>query len=241
MMFKKKCPVCGAKNSKERTACIECGAPLASEQVKGQLSRVSTEAEAQVKTMKCAFHPERDAAGVCVDCNRMVCEHCRDIFDGKYYCHQCAEQVFGRPPAVPPKPPVVAAKPVKARFNRIINIFWKVYFYLFAIIIIIYYSTEGLNDIDEIGDLVFSIPSLIAVFLYAYKKRLFGARFWKIYFLIFVTYEVYRNVEPIIGGEEVAADWWIGFIIFIPLYVALYLYAFKFLKEGTVDTHMTLK
>jgi len=51
MLFKKKCPICGAKNSKERMFCTECGAPLASEQVKKQLSYVSTEAEAQVKTV----------------------------------------------------------------------------------------------------------------------------------------------------------------------------------------------
>lgn len=50
MMFKKKCPVCGAKNSKERITCIECGIPFASREVVGQVARVSTEAEAQVKT-----------------------------------------------------------------------------------------------------------------------------------------------------------------------------------------------
>ena len=47
MMFKKKCPVCGAKNSKERTACIECGALFASRQVEGQVAQVSTEGETQ--------------------------------------------------------------------------------------------------------------------------------------------------------------------------------------------------
>ena len=49
-MFKKKCLVCGAKNSKERMVCIECGAPLASEQLKTQLSHVSAEVEVQVKS-----------------------------------------------------------------------------------------------------------------------------------------------------------------------------------------------
>jgi len=51
MFAKKKCPICGAKNSKERMACIECGAPLASGPVETQLSHVSTEAEAHVKTV----------------------------------------------------------------------------------------------------------------------------------------------------------------------------------------------
>ncbi len=50
MMFKKKCSKCGAKNSKERTVCIECGAPIVSEQVESQVAHVSTEAEVQVKS-----------------------------------------------------------------------------------------------------------------------------------------------------------------------------------------------
>jgi len=49
MFFKTKCPRCGAKNDKARTACIECGAPLALEQAEEQLAPVSTEGEMQAK------------------------------------------------------------------------------------------------------------------------------------------------------------------------------------------------
>ena len=42
-MFKKKCPICGAKNDKERMVCIECSAPFASPQVEGQLTEVLQE------------------------------------------------------------------------------------------------------------------------------------------------------------------------------------------------------
>jgi len=49
MMAKKKCPVCGAKNDKERMVCIECGTPLALEQVGEQLARVSTEGETRAR------------------------------------------------------------------------------------------------------------------------------------------------------------------------------------------------
>ncbi|GAG95007.1 unnamed protein product, partial [marine sediment metagenome] len=56
MFFKKKCPNCGAKNSKERMTCAECGAFLTSEQVERQLpqvptAQVPTEAEVQGKTV----------------------------------------------------------------------------------------------------------------------------------------------------------------------------------------------
>ena len=43
MFFKKKCPICGAKNNKERMTCIECGLPLTSGQIKGQLTEVLQE------------------------------------------------------------------------------------------------------------------------------------------------------------------------------------------------------
>jgi uncharacterized OB-fold protein len=40
MFSKVKCPNCGAKNSKERMTCVECGTSLASEQVERQLPTV---------------------------------------------------------------------------------------------------------------------------------------------------------------------------------------------------------
>ena len=48
-MFKKKCPICGAKNDKERMACMECGSTFALRQAERQVSHVSTEAETQVE------------------------------------------------------------------------------------------------------------------------------------------------------------------------------------------------
>ena len=50
-MSKVKCPNCGAKNSKERMTCVECGTSLTSEQVERQLSQVSTEVEVSDKTV----------------------------------------------------------------------------------------------------------------------------------------------------------------------------------------------
>jgi len=49
MFFKKKCPNCGAKNDKERTVCVECGAPFALGWVEGRVAQVSTEGETQAK------------------------------------------------------------------------------------------------------------------------------------------------------------------------------------------------
>ena len=43
-------------------------------------------------TMKCAYHPDRDAAGVCVKCGKLVCEECRRVLEGKIYCASCTER-----------------------------------------------------------------------------------------------------------------------------------------------------
>ena len=48
-MFKRKCPVCGARNDKERMVCIECGAPLTSEPAKLRVAHVPTEDEEQAE------------------------------------------------------------------------------------------------------------------------------------------------------------------------------------------------
>ena len=54
--------------------------------------------------MKCAYHPDIDAAGVCVRCGRMLCKDCAMVLANKVYCQPCADQVFtGRSPTGPAK------------------------------------------------------------------------------------------------------------------------------------------
>jgi hypothetical protein len=41
--------------------------------------------------MKCAIHYDRDAAGACVSCGRLVCPECKTSIDGQIYCNTCVE------------------------------------------------------------------------------------------------------------------------------------------------------
>ena len=41
--------------------------------------------------MKCAIHYDRDAAGACVSCGRLVCQECKLSIGGQIYCNQCVE------------------------------------------------------------------------------------------------------------------------------------------------------
>lgn len=113
--------------------------------------------------------------------------------------------------------------------------FWKIYFWFFCVIVVLGYSTEGFGGIWGVVDLLISVGSLVGLFLYAYKKKLFNATFWKAYLPIFIVWDFSYNllIAPKISGEKFEATTWIGFLFGIPIYIALYLYAFKFLNEDS--------
>lgn len=43
--------------------------------------------------MKCAYHPDRDAAGACVNCGKLVCDECKAVLGGKIYCASCTDKM----------------------------------------------------------------------------------------------------------------------------------------------------
>ena len=47
--------------------------------------------------MKCGYHPEREAVGVCVGCGRGICEFCKTILNDKFYCPNCVEKGITEP------------------------------------------------------------------------------------------------------------------------------------------------
>ena len=52
--------------------------------------------------MKCSYHSDTDAMGVCVNCGRAVCRDCRLILGNKIYCQVCADEIFGTMPITVP-------------------------------------------------------------------------------------------------------------------------------------------
>jgi len=45
--------------------------------------------------MYCYHHPDSQAIGACVECNRTVCPECKVEFDGRIYCNSCIEKKMG--------------------------------------------------------------------------------------------------------------------------------------------------
>lgn len=44
-------------------------------------------------TMKCDYHPDRDATGICVNCGKLVCDACKAVLEGKIYCALCSDKM----------------------------------------------------------------------------------------------------------------------------------------------------
>ena len=44
--------------------------------------------------MRCAYHPDREPEGACVECGRFVCADCKAFLGGKMYCTPCADKKF---------------------------------------------------------------------------------------------------------------------------------------------------
>ena len=91
------------------------------------------------------------------------------------------------------------------------------------------------NPYFELFDQIFSVLSLVGLLLFVFRIKAFSAIFWKICFFVLIiaelSYDIYLN--PIVVGTSLLdiAALFIAFSLIFPLYLALYLYAFKFLEE----------
>jgi hypothetical protein len=56
-----------------------------------QTGRVQIEENSAVK---CSYHPEVDAVGVCTNCGRMICPDCGLQLRDRTYCKPCANEIF---------------------------------------------------------------------------------------------------------------------------------------------------
>ena len=113
---------------------------------------------------------------------------------------------------------------------------WKIYFWFILFLLVISYIPIFIKReavLLHIWDLVVSVPSLAGLFCFAYKKIWLPASFWKIYFFVIVVWDLVFNlvITPKIDAHYTVLDAALGFGIMLPLYIGLYLYAYKFRKE----------
>ena len=119
--------------------------------------------------------------------------------------------------------------------EKILNkLFWKIYLIIFVLIAIYsYYITWHYLGLVNLIDFIVSIPSLIGLYGLAFGKKILKSIYWKIYFWFFVAWYIIINFAVPVLQEKtnyVYADF-LGTLVTIPIYVALYIYSFKYLKK----------
>ncbi|MFH0847472.1 MAG: B-box zinc finger protein [Chloroflexota bacterium] len=83
---------------------------------------------------KCYFHPESNAAGTCINCQKPVCIECKVVLGGETYCAVCADKLFVRRDRIEPSvmvQPVTLARSVswfEQHLNLTMLVAWAVAF-----------------------------------------------------------------------------------------------------------------
>ena len=116
--------------------------------------------------------------------------------------------------------------------------FWKIYFWILLIFLIILYLYEevSLLSLSALYDFTWLIP----VFLYAYKKRVLNYIFWYAILIIFTVLEINSFFDYF---QEIKNDPLLllflspSYITSILSITATYLYTFKFIKNNTHENY----
>ena len=114
------------------------------------------------------------------------------------------------------------------------NKYWKIYFWIECVgnlVALIYFLTKPSL---VLLDYLVIITGLVALYCYAYQKQIFTAMFWRTFFFVFVLFGIYQFATVGIPGHSVLIWVFVGvsFLVDVPLGVAVYMYAFKFLKRA---------
>jgi hypothetical protein len=123
---------------------------------------------------------------------------------------------------------------IASKLKKAIDTFWKIYFWAFLILMLTAFAELGLNKVWLIIDLVFSIVGMIGLFSYAYKRKVFTAIFWKLFFpVLLVWHFLYSElIYPTIAEANYTIGVrLLGLSVWMPVYIALYFYAFRFFRK----------
>ena len=110
--------------------------------------------------------------------------------------------------------------------------FYRFYFFIILLVHIQMYSNYySLGRIPLILciDIPLTIMALLGLFFLASQKAFLKPTFWKAYFFIYIAWDIFMTVIP----RQIIPIHVIQRLIFLlPLYIALYLYAFRTTRKG---------
>jgi hypothetical protein len=112
---------------------------------------------------------------------------------------------------------------------------WNIYAWPITLLLVIILFPLGDRDrLLSSLDLLMSLPSLIALHLHIWDKKIWPNQFWKLYAFGFIVWELLYNLilEPMDTGKPFDPVLFIALVFLRPLYVALFRYAFRNWDEG---------
>jgi hypothetical protein len=112
---------------------------------------------------------------------------------------------------------------------------WKFYFWFLIIVGPLAYINQGFNRFWEVFDCLYFIGSMVGLYGFCWKKKIFSKPFWSIYFWSCLIWNIlYQFVFPMLPQYEFLRAGTGGFIfsavslaLFIPLAIGLFKYAFR--------------
>lgn len=115
------------------------------------------------------------------------------------------------------------------------NILWKIYFWLLALALLALNAAavkRGFSVRDAV-DVPISLVGLTGVYGFAYQKSMLTSIFWRVFLPVIILWDIFANFFWGGMGEIQVLTWLetvavivVFYIVFLPGYVALYLYGF---------------
>ncbi len=110
------------------------------------------------------------------------------------------------------------------------RILWNIYAWPVTLLLVAaFVMSIHHNGFLGLADALVSIPALVALHLHIWDKRCCFARIWRLYAFAFIVWELTYNIvlQPIQSGKRFDAVLLVMPIVFLPLYIALFRYAFR--------------
>jgi DNA-directed RNA polymerase subunit RPC12/RpoP len=130
--------------------------------------------------MKCAFHPDRDAEGMCVNCGRPVCAECRTILGDKIYCQLCANEIFVKGRGEAEAGAIPSGRSGKLTAGGILNIVAGAFGIIFGIVVAAagaeVGAAWGIGALGTAGGILMIIFGIVAIVggCYALQRKSFA-------------------------------------------------------------------
>ena len=110
--------------------------------------------------------------------------------------------------------------------QAIVKGIWTLYFvFILYVFFKLNFPLDCGNPV-QLLDTMILLPSLVALYGYAYRKRFLDAALWRIYFCILVTWDFYHHFIVVRAWEGALQEIVFFLILLTPLYLANFMYAF---------------